>query len=72
MTPRPEDSGEPEHSQAGGDNDDFAEPYWEVTVGKGGVLTATLTETQPALTVSAPDLASLQKSIRQLVMRGML
>jgi hypothetical protein len=47
-------------------------PHWELDVSPSGVLTATLTGTCPPLKVSASDLKSLRKKVRETVMRGML
>ncbi len=49
-----------------------AGPYWDVRVGRGGNLTATLAGTQPPLTVTAPDEASLRKQIRIVMLQAML
>jgi hypothetical protein len=49
-----------------------AGPYWEVRVGHGGKLTATLAGTQPPLTITAPDEASLRKQIRTVMLQAML
>ena len=48
------------------------EPYWDLRVEPDGRLTAVLTGTNPPLTVTGDDLASLRKQIRTIVMRAML
>ena len=59
--------------QGADDTGDPAEsPYWQMTVGIDGVLTATLTGTHPPLTVSAHDLSTLRKRIKNLIFRALL
>jgi hypothetical protein len=67
------------HQQpAGGQHDQLnnhgtTSPHWELYIGKTGDLTAVLTGTgPPAITVTAPDLASLRKQIKTIIMRAML
>jgi hypothetical protein len=47
-------------------------PYWDVRVGRGGMLTATLAGTQPPIVLTADDEESLRKQIKTLIMRAML
>ncbi len=47
-------------------------PRWDLRVEPDGRLTAVLTGTNPPLTVTGDDLASLRKQIRTIVMRAML
>jgi|HubBroStandDraft_1064217.scaffolds.fasta_scaffold01436_7 hypothetical protein len=54
------------------DEADQVGPYWDIRVGRGGKLTATLTETQPPLVLTADDEESLRKQIKTLIMRAML
>ena len=49
-----------------------AAPHWDLRVEPDGRLTAVLTGTNPPLTVTGDDLASLRKQIKTLVMRAML
>jgi hypothetical protein len=47
-------------------------PRWELATDKDGNLVATLTGTHPPLTVTAPDLTTLRKQIKAVIMRAML
>jgi hypothetical protein len=47
-----------------------AVPHWELRASAPGTLTAVLTGF--AITVTAPDEATLRKRIRETIMRGML
>jgi hypothetical protein len=47
-------------------------PHWDLRVEPDGRLTAVLTGTNPPLTVTGDDLASLRKQIKTIVMRAML
>jgi hypothetical protein len=47
-------------------------PHWHLQISESGELIATLTEIRPPLTVTAPDLATLRKRIKERLMRGML
>jgi hypothetical protein len=49
-----------------------AGPYWDVRVGPGGKLTATLVGTQPPLVLTADDEENLRKQVKTLIMRAML
>jgi hypothetical protein len=46
--------------------------YWELEISESGVMTATLVGTTPPLKVSASDLESLRKKIKELIMRALL
>jgi hypothetical protein len=54
------------------DNLEEVGAYWDVRVGRGGKLTATLIGTQPPLVVTADDEKSLRKQINILILRAML
>ena len=47
-------------------------PYWDVRVGRGGKLTATLIGTDPPFILTADDEESLRKQVKTLIMRAML
>ena len=47
-------------------------PYWDVRVGRGGKLTATLVGTHPPLILTAYDEENLRKQVKTLIMRAML
>jgi len=47
-------------------------PHWDVRVGRGGKLTATLVGTQPPIVLTAEDEESLRKQVKTLIMRAML
>jgi hypothetical protein len=47
-------------------------PHWEPGVNEKGELTATLVGFGKPLVVSAPDLETLRKKVKETIMRGML
>jgi hypothetical protein len=47
-------------------------PHWELRTDNYGNLVASLTGTYPPFTVTAPDLETLRKQIRTVIMRAML
>ena len=47
-------------------------PHWEVQTDESGSLTATLVGLHPPIMVSAPDLDSLRKQIRNLMFKAMM
>ncbi|HUC59218.1 MAG TPA: hypothetical protein VMA95_17580 [Streptosporangiaceae bacterium] len=47
-------------------------PHWDLRVEPDGRLTAVLIGTNPPLTVTGDDLASLRKQIKAIIMRAML
>jgi hypothetical protein len=46
-------------------------PYWQITVGAGGVHTATLIG-GPPVELSAPDLEALRRKVRNFILAAML
>jgi hypothetical protein len=65
----------PDHQRSSDNKFDvggFTPFHWELTDCRPGSLTAVLVGTRPALTVTAPDLATLREQIKKIVMLGML
>jgi hypothetical protein len=68
----PRDSRAPDHESGQHGRQDPESPHWDLRVEPDGRLTAVLTGTNPPLTVTGDDLASLRKQIKTIVMRAML
>lgn len=54
------------------DLDDEPGPHWDLRVEIDGRLKAVLTGSNPPLTVTGQDLASVRKQIKIIVLRGLL